>query len=258
MARHAHGRRRMQMQQMGSLSLPVVTGLTADFDSRFGFFQDTLGATPAVSDGDAIGLWRDQSGNGRDMSQGSGSLKGTLRLGAINGFPAMELAASDYVAGLAASNYITNTAFTWYVVFKADTIGTNVTTAGSIYTNHSLLAVGGGYGGLVLLSGTPSLYLYNDTPPEVSVNRDITTGAWYVAFGKHSAGNIYASVGNGAEASAVSGNTGVLTGPLQIGAPAGGGSQHKVARVLIYNTDHDSDQKDSVMDYLNALYGVAV
>lgn len=243
----------------GVPQLPSIAGLTADLDSRIGLFKDTAGTLPATLDNDAVALWKDQSGGARDFQQGSASLQPYLKPDTLAGYPTVEFAAGDYVLGLAASNYITNTTFTWYIVFRAENIGTNVTTAGSVYTNHTLLAVGGGYAGMVLLSGTPSFGAYNYTPPEVSiVDRAIALNSWYAGYAQHASGNLKVSLGNGTEGSAVSGNTGLLTAGLQLGAPVGGAAKHRVARLLVYNTAHTPTEKLSVMEYLNALYGVAV
>lgn len=48
-----------------------------------GLFQDAAGTTPAVADGDPVGLWKDQSGNGNDASQATSAVRPTLKLAII-------------------------------------------------------------------------------------------------------------------------------------------------------------------------------
>lgn len=243
----------------GGLALPITTGLTADFDSRFGLYQDSIGLTPATAENDPVGLWRDNSGNGRDVSQGTGSLRLTLRRNSIGGFPGLQALNGDYLSGLATSAYITQSTYTIYTVLKVAGVGTNVTTPGSIYTNDSIWAVGGGYGGLVMTSGTPDFRLYNYTPPEVEAVKPFVLSTWYAAYCQHAAGNIYFGLGNSAEVSTPSADTGVISGAFFVGGPAAGAaSDHTIARMIVYNVAHTPTQKAVIMNYLNALYGVAL
>ena len=66
-----------------SAAIPIpltIPGLQFWFDSEVGTFQDSSFATPADSDGDVVGGWRDQSGNGYDVIQATTANKPFLKL----------------------------------------------------------------------------------------------------------------------------------------------------------------------------------
>jgi hypothetical protein len=52
-----------------------------------GTFEDDAGATPAADDGDPVGQWQDQSGNGNHYSQATGAAKPSLQLAEQNSLP---------------------------------------------------------------------------------------------------------------------------------------------------------------------------
>jgi len=64
-----------------------ITGLQLWLKADTGVFQDAAGTTAATADAHPVGLWKDQSGNGYDVSQSSDALRPILKLAAngING-----------------------------------------------------------------------------------------------------------------------------------------------------------------------------
>lgn len=77
-----------------------LPNLVAWYRADLGTFQDNGFTVPAVNDGDPVGGWQDQSGNGWDVSQAVVGNRMTLRLNVYNGEPAVEGdIASDYLGG---------------------------------------------------------------------------------------------------------------------------------------------------------------
>lgn len=72
------------------LDLDPLLWLKADA----GTFQ-TDGGSAAEADGDPVGLWQDQSGNGDHATQGTAAARGTLKLAIQNGLPVVRLDGTD-------------------------------------------------------------------------------------------------------------------------------------------------------------------
>lgn len=67
---------------------PPSTGLQLWLEADAGTFQ-TSGGAAATADGDPVGEWQDQSGNGRHFGQTTAGLRPTLRLNVRNGLPSI-------------------------------------------------------------------------------------------------------------------------------------------------------------------------
>ena len=77
------------------LSIP---GLRLWLRADVGLWQDSVGGTPAASDGDVVGAWEDFSGNSNHATQATTSLKPLLRKASLNGYDAVLLdGADDYL-----------------------------------------------------------------------------------------------------------------------------------------------------------------
>ena len=74
-----------------------IAGLRLWLKADADVYSDAAGTIPAVYDGDVVGCWKDQSGNGYDVSQATTSKKPLLRIGAdgINGRPTVSFDSSD-------------------------------------------------------------------------------------------------------------------------------------------------------------------
>ena len=70
-----------------SFSPADIAGLELWLQADKGIFQDSAKTTPATSDGDVIGAWEDQSGNGNDALQGTTVNKPVLKLSIVNSRP---------------------------------------------------------------------------------------------------------------------------------------------------------------------------
>ena len=75
----------VQSWQVGAFSPLDIAGLQLWLKADAGLWQDSVGGTPAVADGDVVGAWEDQSGQSNDASQATTSKKPLLKTGIVNG-----------------------------------------------------------------------------------------------------------------------------------------------------------------------------
>lgn len=62
-----------------------ISGLALWLKADAGLYQESTFTTPAVSDGDPVGGWQDQSGNGRHLLEATSNKRLTLKLAIQNG-----------------------------------------------------------------------------------------------------------------------------------------------------------------------------
>lgn len=98
----------------------VPSGCVGWWDASKPRWQDTGKTTPALLDGDVVGNWPDQSGQGRDASNATAAKKGTLKLASLNSLPGIQF---DGVAN--ELDFVTSdlSAFTIFSVHSATKIG---------------------------------------------------------------------------------------------------------------------------------------
>ena len=66
-------------------SPPVTSGLVLNLDSRVGLYQDSAITTPAVSDGDPVGGWTDNTANANNALQTTSAYRPKLKLNVFGG-----------------------------------------------------------------------------------------------------------------------------------------------------------------------------
>jgi hypothetical protein len=107
----------LEEENQGAAFSPLSLSPAFWLKTDAGLFQDTGGTTPAVSNGDPIGLRQDQSGNSRHFSQSNTTLKPVLTLSAIGGQAAITPdGTEDYLTN--ASGFGALAAFTAVFVFR--------------------------------------------------------------------------------------------------------------------------------------------
>lgn len=181
-----------------------------------GTYQAAGGAAAAL-DGDVVGQWQDQSGNGRHFAMSTGANKPTLQLNERNGLPVIRADGTDdqLRTGVAMSNLIANNAYELFAIASFVGIGTN---GANIWENDCLVGDSSGFFGVFAKSGGPLLVPYNwdGDPDGLLAAQSIATGTFYTIHQRHAGGNLILSVNNGAETSTPSGNTPTLTGTLDM------------------------------------------
>jgi hypothetical protein len=104
--------------------------------SDAGLYQDAAGTTPAVANNDPVGLWQDQSGNARHVSQSTDGLRAKITTNQFNGKPA--------VTGFPAAGYLQSAVFgapiaqpiTVYLVCKFPAVSNYYGILDGISSNH--------------------------------------------------------------------------------------------------------------------------
>lgn len=100
--------------------------LKLDASIEDSLFQDSAGTIPVTANGQRVGLWRDQSGNGNDVLQATDDNRPYFHSDGLNGGPAIDFRGDpDYLrkyltsASLLDATYNTN--FAVFVVYNSDT-----------------------------------------------------------------------------------------------------------------------------------------
>lgn len=89
----------------GGWSPAQLSNLVCWLQRDTGLFQDAAGLTPCVSDGDVVGLWQDQSGEGNDLSQSTTANKPTYRVASFDGSVGVRFITDDFLTGGAGWDY---------------------------------------------------------------------------------------------------------------------------------------------------------
>jgi hypothetical protein len=201
--------------------------------------------------GGAVSAWADQSGNGNDFSQATGSLQPTYDATGLNGLPTIDFANDELVSGTLSSP-ISNT--TIYCVWKMDTN----------YNGGSIMGqtTGANNKRLFWYPSTASIYLWDggtnsgifsvaDDPlvsPEAFVIRCDSSG-----YGEGRVNNDAFGTENNVQ--------GLTTSSLamKIGNRGAGTARYlqgRISQLIVYPGEHTDTEVDSVMDYLNGIYSI--
>lgn len=85
----AMGRLITPLRRRRSILPDAVPGLQLWLRADAGVYQDSAGTTPAAADGDPVGRWADQSGNGKHATQGTAAKRPTWKTNQLNGLPSV-------------------------------------------------------------------------------------------------------------------------------------------------------------------------
>ena len=215
----------------------------------------------ALGDGGRVTEWQDQSGNGNDFVQPSGTDRPTLRTGIFNGHAAVEFDGSDDVlTGGAISTLITASDGTIFMVLKLLSFPGGVRTALGVLQATQRVRMA------FTTSGTVFSALNNDGTNDATTIAGLTLGDDLITMWQHGGGTLYASVNDTRDASrssTASGDTSNVGGTMLIGADGDGNSlgawlHCQIAEVITYNVSlSEADRKD-VESYLSEKYDIAV
>jgi len=142
--------------------------------------------------------------------------------------------------------------FEAFAVFNADIINTNTNGA-----NDSLIVCS--VTGLELNS-VPRMQIWNNDGTVDVAASVITTGATYLAHGRHEGGQVISSIDGGVETSAASGNCNpALNTVMRIGANVSGSGlfDGRLAGVFALRRNLTVGQRAAFITYLKNLYGIA-
>lgn len=214
-----------------------ISGLALWLDANDSttLFQDSAGTTPAVANSDPIGLWKDKSGNARNFSQATTSLKPGLLLNAQNGKPGILFDGNDDV--LSATLNLSQPT-TYY--FIAKWVDSNFLFDGSGSTRNCMYAV------------TPSFFAGSEIVISVSVQG---TAIWSVCFNGASSfgwknGTQIASGDAGAQ------SIGTLRLATGSGGSVGDASVCEFYEFMIYSDALSAGNRALLESYLNSKWAV--
>jgi lysophospholipase L1-like esterase len=159
-------------RQPVALSSPAaLSGLAGWWKASTGLFQDTGFVTPAAANNDPVGGWRDQSGNGRDVTQATAGVRPTLAKARFNGLDAVlfNFANSQFLSYAGASGLGGGAGSTYFVV-------TDATPGNAGFT----FSAGGPAGGF----DPTTLGVFGDLPG-VSANTTDGIRLWYGSGSRH-------------------------------------------------------------------------
>ncbi|RMG96173.1 MAG: hypothetical protein D6706_10620, partial [Chloroflexi bacterium] len=108
----------------GAFSPADIPGLQLWLRADAGVWQDSVGGTPAVNDGDVVGAWEDQSGNGNHATQATTTNKPIYWTNVVNGKPVVRFDGVDDDLALSSStimNFERIDTWTFFFVVKLNT-----------------------------------------------------------------------------------------------------------------------------------------
>jgi hypothetical protein len=226
-----------------------IAGLKLWVKGDTGTFQDTGLTSAAVADGDPVGGWQDQSGQGNNATQGTAAAKGTLKLNVLNG--------KAVVRGDGVDDYLTHAALTLgttHTVFLV-TQWPTATQAGILLGSDTA-----NYGPYTNGSSTLNYSVSNPNPQQAcNVAFAPANATWYV-LGIRRNGLTVRFYKNGAQLGTdqtLSPNNNDPYSPTTLFA--GGNSFFQaidLAEVLYYNSALSDANVTNVLNYLNGRYAV--
>ena len=124
-----------------------ITGMQMWFKADTGLFTDSAKTTAATTNGDRVGAWADQSGNGNDLLQTTDARRPLLTAAGLNGHSFISNSTNNEYMVKAVLNIAQP--YTWFIVSRMSTL----TTGNYFYTNSK--------GNLSYESGGGKFYLSN-------------------------------------------------------------------------------------------------
>lgn len=224
-------------------TFPTVGGVTCRYKAN----------SLALSDGNTVATWEDETASNFDLTQGTEASKPVYRAAptGFNGWPALEF---DTVAKMARAgaetDYVSVGASTVYVVFRVDT---HVADTGSPWTNPGLWHIGVRQG---LHTYTDTLQSFNhDGSNDTAITTTISEDTTYLGILKHEGGNISVAINGGAFTDTASGNLAGGNGDISVGAAYSTNTvQGWISEVVVSNEAHDSTELADMRTYFNTKY----
>lgn len=205
---------------------------------------DTLVAD-GLGDGDAVTTWRDESGQGNDITQANAAKRPILKLGIVNNKPVVRFDGTDDVLKSAGFGPYSEPN-TIIVVGKADNADTNSReiVCGSLVGYHHIIYTNSGkwhlYNGINLDSG------------------DTDDANWHIFFAEFNGASSFLRLDGSQIASGDAGTAasdGMTVGNSYLENHDWDGD---VAEVIMYNSGLGSADRDRAESYLSKKYGISI
>ena len=223
----------------GLETLPVVAGLTQWLRADKGLYQTTDTSSPVTTNGQTVGLWQDQSGNGNHATQASSGLRPTYAssVAAANNRQALSF---DNSNDTMTTTNATPSTLTIFVVWAcADTAGNHRAVESNtinwfLGTNGSMAYYSNG--------GVKNSAMTNNQFYIEMVNQDTGVGTLW-KDGTQIAGTITAYD-----------PVTLLLGDATFGQPTNG----YIAEVIVFNSTLSSPNRKLIEGYLGTRYNISV
>jgi hypothetical protein len=210
------------------------------------------------SDGDAVGTWSDQSGNGYNLTQGTAANKPTLKTNIKNGRSIVRFdGTNDYMDGTTITNIMSTTTLSAYIVVNVKAYTTNTANG---YDNDTIFTetTGGNLSLYTRSTGVTGIEVYDGAQKQAT--KTTVADTWYVIHIRRDSGTTYISVNNGSESSVAAGAASFIPGNIRFGtnyaAAVADFIQMDLAEVVMYNTAVGSSDRTSLQTYLNGRWAV--
>ena len=210
--------------------------------------------------------WNDQSGNARNVSQGTSGSRATYKTSIINGLPVLRFDGGDSYASIAmdslwGANGVGGDYYTIFIVCTAT--NTSATNAAASESNQAIFAdTSNGNFGVMWKNGAPLHYTWNGAYKNIqsdSVAND-TFAILEMIKDEPIVGHLESTIrirtNAGTQATLADGSING-NGTLTIGN--GNGGVHltgDIAEIIVYANDLSSTDCTTVRDYLNAKYAI--
>jgi hypothetical protein len=211
--------------------------------------------------GGLVTEWDDQSGGGRNFTQGVAAQQPTFTASSVNGKPGITFQQTPTGSLLSSASpisaYFTSTVRTVFEVIKPASFENliNPELSDVILSDGQ---VGGYFTTGVGLDGGVDKFYANDFDggdvPAKSGTLVLNTGA--IVCNHKSGGNMSVSVNGGADVTVACGAIGNMTHNIVLGNAAGFDMKGDILEVLVWNTDIGSTNIALVKAYLNTRYAV--
>lgn len=244
--------------------------LWLDASEAKSLFSDTAGTTLATTDGTSIALWKDKSGNSRNLAQSTSGNRPVLKKAVVNSLDGIRFDGTndylDYATNIRPSAYsvfvVVNKTTTSSVTFcgASDTAGNGHAryfeiSSGFYATNDIGIITGNGtdsYKGLYTQNSAGNL-IVNNTPTVLSMTSSVTgSGTTLELFKNNSAPATTVIGANITSVAAVNRNFAVG----RLGDYNGNYLQGDIYEILIYNSALTTTQRQQVESYLNTKWKV--
>lgn len=242
---------------LGGTFNPLGYGPTGWWKADAGVYSDA-GSTLAV-DTNTVQQWNDQSGNGRNLSQGTAGSRPTYRTNQLNGLPVIRFGGAtddDRLTGAAMSNFFASQGKTIFVVYKR-----TANAAGGLIGDE-------GEGSVLIQytsNGTTSSNFHRDSggfdgPQTVAA----TAGSFNIMSFMHDTTNFYTGVNDtrtSSLASTASGASNSLAGALNVGdrsTTAHNFLDGDIAEILFFNSALSESQRQNIERYLAHKYSLTL
>jgi len=246
--------------------------LWLDADDPRTLYSDTSGTTKATTDGTAVALWVDKSGNGRNASQSTAASRPAIKSAFTNGRNVLNFDGSNDTLTVpnstSAFKFLHSTTSTVFIVVQYKAIGTYrsyFTTATSssnvgyvIYTSTDnttyLPWMAGGVGGSLVVGNQSAANYIDATQPYLVCAASDPTNA---TLANRATGYKNGTAPYKNNISSVTASTANSTYDLAIGSEGGAYFANVyIAEILAYNSLLTASQRIQVETYLNNKWGL--